>query len=457
MKNVKIGMEVHAQMKTRQKLYCDCPTDFHAAEPNTNVCPICLGLPGNKPMPPNREALNTAIEVALMLGCEVVVGEPMFIQRKHYDYPDLPNGYQKTSTPIARGGSLLGIGIKEVHLEDDPGRYDLSKGRIDFNRSGIPLMEVVTEPDMRSPSEARDFWNELVRTLDYTGKFRSEPGAVRSDVNISLEGGERVEIKNINSAKGVYNALLYEIKRQEKLLRRGRKIARETRGFVDEKMITASLRTKETFADYRYIPDPDIPPIIITEDWLNEIRVGVMENPLVKVRRLMRQYGIREGQARILAYDPQLANMFEEVAQRVTPSLVAGWLTVNLRGMLRHKKLSLEAAGLRVGDVAELLALLDGGELTDYTAEEVLERMIDEGIPLKECLGEELLAVRDVRKLDGIVSSVISSNPQAVSEFKRGNTKVINFLLGQVMNKTGKRADPRKVYELLDRRLKETE
>ncbi|NIM44394.1 MAG: Asp-tRNA(Asn)/Glu-tRNA(Gln) amidotransferase subunit GatB [Nitrososphaeria archaeon] len=456
MRKVKIGLEIHAQMKTSQKLYCDCSTDYHDAEANTNICSICLGLPGNKPMPPNREALETAIEMALMLGCDVVVGEPVFIQRKHYDYPDLPNGYQKTSTPIAGGGELLGVKIREIHLEDDPGRYDLSRGRIDFNRSGVPLMEIVTEPDINSPTEARYFWNELIRIMDYTGKFRSHPGAVRADVNISLEGGKRVEIKNINSAKGIYNALMYEVKRQQKLLRRGREVVRETRGFVDEKMITATLRTKETFADYRYIPDPDIPPIAITHHWIDKIREDMVEDPRTKEKRLMDQYSLNKDQARILAYDRELANTFEEVAQRISPALVASWLTVNLRGILRQRKLSLTEGGLRREDLIKLLKFLQQGQITDYTAQEILERIIDEGGTAEKYLGRELMAVKDVSRLEDIVSDVITSNPEAISDFKRGNRKVINFLFGQVMKRTERRADPERVHKLLKEKLKET-
>ena len=205
--DVLIGFEYHAQLKTKRKLYCDCSTDYLNAPPNTNVCPICLGLPGNKPMPPNKKALEYAVQIALLLGCEIVTEKPIYVLRKHYDYPDLPNGYQKTTTPIGVDGMFNGVKIKEIHIEDDPGRFDPRRGRVDFNRCGVPLVEIVTEPQIHSPSEARKFWKEMTEALMTTGLVREEPGSIRSDVNISLAGGARVEIKNINSAKGVEYAL----------------------------------------------------------------------------------------------------------------------------------------------------------------------------------------------------------------------------------------------------------
>jgi aspartyl-tRNA(Asn)/glutamyl-tRNA(Gln) amidotransferase subunit B len=230
--NIKIGFEVHQQIATRRKMYCNCPTNYQDVPPNTNVCPICTGMPGAKPLPPNQRAVEAAVEIALMLGCRVYTNQTIYIQRKHYDYPDLPSGYQRTSLPLAGGGSLLGVRIREIHLEEDPGQYDPLGGNVDYNRSGIPLVEIVTEPDMKSPEEARNFLRALVRVLEYTGKVRPEAGgAMRADVNISLEGGGRVEVKNVNSIKGAYRALRYEVIRQREKLKRGLRRGEGNPGF----------------------------------------------------------------------------------------------------------------------------------------------------------------------------------------------------------------------------------
>jgi aspartyl-tRNA(Asn)/glutamyl-tRNA(Gln) amidotransferase subunit B len=448
---LKIGFEIHAQMNTKQKLYCDCPTDYQQAEPNRNVCPVCIGLPGNKPMPVNEDALKTTIEIALMLDADVIKDENIYIQRKHYNYPDLPNGYQKTSTPIAKKGKFLDVGITEVHLEDDPGRYDLSKGKVDFNRCGVPLIEIVTDPDIKSVDDARSFWNEITDMLTYTGKIRSEPGTIRSDTNISM-GGERVEIKNINSAIGVYHALQYEVKRQLKAFRRGREIKRETRGFLEDKMITTSLRTKETFADYRYIPDPDIPPIVISNQMLDDVRKHVKESPKAKEERFIDTYRINREQAKILAYDKSMSDMFEKVSKKVEPSLAASWLTQDVRRYLTEKDIYLKDTKLTPSDMIDLLKSLSKKEITPYTAKDIFKKSMEEEKPVNFYL-KKVSPMLGKNYLERIVEEVISRNEDTVSDYKLGNRKALNYLVGEVMREAKGTADPKQAFEIIKRKV----
>jgi aspartyl-tRNA(Asn)/glutamyl-tRNA(Gln) amidotransferase subunit B len=452
---LKIGFEIHAQVNTKQKLYCDCPTDYQKAEPNRNICPVCIGLPGNKPMPINKEALDTCIEIALMLVSDLVRQDNIYVQRKHYSYPDLPNGYQKTSTPVARGGSFLGVGIAEIHLEDDPGRYELSKGMVDYNRCGVPLIEIVTNPDIHSVDEARNFWNEMVKMLVHTGRIRSEPGTIRSDTNISM-GGERVEIKNINSSAGVSHALQYEIKRQLKASRRGIEVRRETRGFLEDKMITTSLRTKETFADYRYIPDPDIPPIVINDEMVDAVKKGVKESPIQKRTRLVAQYKINEEQAKVLASDPELSKMFEDVSKKIEPSLAAGWLVKSVKRHLNEKSISLHDTHLSSDDMIDLLGAAGEKRVTVFAAEGILKKVIDGEHHVNYYLGKASPAVGEERLL-GIIDDVVANNEQSVSDYKSGNKKALNYLVGEVMKENKGAVDPKLAIELLKKRIEEPE
>ncbi|MEE9564802.1 MAG: Asp-tRNA(Asn)/Glu-tRNA(Gln) amidotransferase subunit GatB, partial [Candidatus Hydrothermarchaeaceae archaeon] len=309
-----IGFEIHEQINTPTKLYCDCPTNYRDVPPNTNICEVCTGMPGSKPFPVNQNAIDTVIEIAMMLNCEIIK-DPVYVQRKHYDYPDLPSGYQRTSLPLGKNGNLLGVGIWEVHLEEDPGKYDPVSGKVDYNRSGVPLVEIVTAPEIYSPKEGRNFMRELVKVLRYTGKVRTEGGTMRMDTNISLEGGGRVEIKNINSVKGAYKALNFEITRQKNLMRRGRTVKRETRAFLEAQMITKTMRAKEEADDYRYIPDPDIPPLLVFDEKMSAIRGIMQEAPHLKEERFIRDYAVKADDAKIIASELELANAFEKIAK----------------------------------------------------------------------------------------------------------------------------------------------
>ncbi len=448
--NLKIGFEIHAQMATRQKLYCDCPTDYAIARPNENTCAVCTGLPGNKPMPVNEEAVYNAIELALLFNSNILKGSEIRVQRKHYEYPDLPNGYQKTSTPVARGGEFMGVRIDELHLEDDPGRYDLAKGKVDYNRCGIPLVEIVTHPDMKSPEQARKLWDELSDLIQYTGRFRTETGAMRADTNVSIRNVERVEVKNVNSSSGVYYAILYEIKRQEKAWRRKQPIKRETRGFVDDKMITVSLRTKETFADYRYIPDPDIPPIVINDGMIDAVRARMKPNPFEVTCRYV-GLGLTEETAKAIAFDTTLTGFFEQASTEAPPREVAKWLAGDVRKHLKQKGVVIAETKLTPDALAKIINSVREKEIPAYEGKDVLRRVIYEGGDVTSYLGK-VVVTQDKGALNRLVIQVIQDNPDTVRDIKAGNEGAINYLMGQVRKKS-KAADPSTVLDILREKL----
>jgi len=445
-----IGFEVHQQLTTERKMYCDCPTNYQDVKPNSNVCPICTGMPGSKPMPPNERAVNAAIEIALLLGCEVITDKPIYIQRKHYDYPDLPSGYQRTSLPIGLNGELQGVRIREVHMEEDPGQYDPTLGTVDYNRSGVPLVEIVTEPDMHSPEEARKFLRQLVRVLEYSGKVRPEAGgAMRTDTNISLEGGGRVEVKNINSVKGAYRAIKFEIIRQKSKLERGEPVTRETRAFLESQKITVSMRVKELEEDYRYIPDPDIFPLIIDKARVEAIRASMVEPPYLREQRLVEQYDIEPAAASVIVSERELADLFEAVAKEIDPKLAATWFRTKLKKVLNYMKLRAADVGFTPKQIVSLLRMVDKGEITPEQGELVLRELVRHpGDPRKllQKLGLERLRPAELR---AAITKVISTNRSAVKDYLAGKEEALHFLAGKVMKLTHGRADPRKIVELL--------
>ncbi len=449
-----IGFEIHEQLATKTKLYCDSPTNYREVEPNTNVCEVCTGMPGAKPFPMNQEAIDAAIEIALMLNCEIV-REPIYIQRKHYDYPDLPSGYQRTSLPIGVKGELNGVGIWEVHLEEDPGKYDPITGKVDYNRSGVPLVEIVTAPDIHSPEEARRFLRELTKVLHYTGKVRPEGGTMRMDTNISLEGGARVEIKNINSVKGAYRALKFEIARQKNLRKRGIIVKRETRAFLEAQMITRSMRTKETAEDYRYIPDPDIPPLLITEEKIRQIRSAMPEAPHLKLSRFMRQYGLTRDDAWAITSEIEMADAFEEVVRVYKkPGPAASFFRHIVKKVLGYNDVSFRESHLSGRAIAELLSLRDAGRITDTGAEQVVRTLVRRPGGVERIIEEQGLGrIEKDHVLEKTVKEVLGENPAAVEDYLGGKAEALNFIIGQVMRKTKGRADPKVVRKLLKREL----
>ncbi len=446
---MKIGFEIHEQLNTRRKLYCDCPTSYRDASPNTNVCPVCTGMPGSKPTPPNEKSIESAIEIALMLDCDIVTDEPIHIQRKHYDYPDLPSGYQRTSLPIAENGELMGIGIREVHIEEDPGKYDPEKGRVDFNRSGIPLVEIVTNPDMKSPEEARKFLRSLTRTLEYTGKVRPEPSTLRADTNISLEGGNRAEIKNINSVKGAYKAIKYEVMRQKRM----DEVKRETRAYLESQMITVPMRSKELAEDYRYIPDPDLLPILIDSEQVERIKESMPEAPHLRKQRIVEEYDVDPSVAEVLVQEREFIDLFETVAEEIDPEFASHWFKDILRKVLNYLDLTPKGIPFSTEKLINLMKMVETGKITPEKGERILREMFKKPKGPEELIEELGLEEMEDQALLSSVEEAIENNPDAVEDFKEGKEESLNYLAGQVMKITEGKADPREVMEILKDKL----
>ena len=467
MEDVKIGLECHAQLLTRSKLFCGCSAAYHDAAPNTHVCPTCLGLPGALPVV-NRKAVEYGIKVALALNCEVQ--RRTLFYRKNYFYPDLPKGFQisQYDFPLATNGYVRIesdgneriVRIKRVHLEEDPGRLlykgtiDVAKySLIDYNRSGVPLVEIVTEPDLRSPREARIFINKIRSILEYLGVFDgSLEGALRVDANISVAGGERIEIKNISSYKGLERALSFEITRQRNLLRRGVEIKQETRHYDEVRGVTISLRTKEYEEDYRYFPEPDLVPVEIPEDWVEALRKELPELPDEKVIRFMQQYEITREHAVALTTDIHIANFYESVVAKLGDArLCATWVADVLKGELNYRSMSMKEALQRLTpeDFVKILRFMKEEKITERGAVEVLREMLDVGGRPEEIITRKgLVRMRD-EEIDRVIKEVIAENAPAVEDYKSGKKEALNFLVGQVMKKTRGRIDPKRAYEAI--------
>ena len=373
--------------------------------------------------------------------------------RKHYDYPDLPSGYQRTSIPIGYEGDLNGVRIREVHLEEDPGQYKPDMGTVDFNRSGISLIEIVTEPDMKSPEEARKFLRELIRVLEYSGSARGE-GTMRADVNISLEGGKRAEIKNINSIKGAYKALKFEMVRQKNLIKRGIEIKQETRAFLESQMITVPMRLKEEAEDYRYIPDPDLPPMLADIQKVESIREKMPEPAHIKTERFVKDYGIKKAHARVLTSEMELADSFEKVAKEIDPGFAALWMRDELKRVLYYNKLTYKDSGINADQIIDLLKMLHDQKITTKAGQRIIEKM-PHNSKMPSQIAEELGLIGLVED-DAVLQAVhqaIEENPEAVSDYYEGKKKAMNFLIGQVMRLTRGKADPSKTHQLVEQEL----
>lgn len=474
-----VGLEVHCQLDTKSKLFCGCSTDYRNDGPNTHVCPICLGLPGTMPAL-NKRAIEYAMKVAKAFNC-TITAESEF-SRKNYFYPDLDKAYQITQydKPLAEGGYVeiegddgkeRKITLTRIHVEEDPGRLvhmgNAERGRyslVDYNRAGIPLIEIVSEPEMRSPKEARKFLNKLRATLEYLGVFDSEKeGSLRVDANISLRGSERVEVKNITSYKGVEKALTFEVTRQKNLIRRGLKVDRETRHFLEARGITQSARSKELENDYRYFPEPDLRPLRV-QSWVKDVRLP--ELPDARRERFVQQYGCSLNHARTLTGELKMANFLEAVVagdNNGLCDLAATWIADTLAGELNYRSMSIDAVDPKY--FAALLILLKAGTITDKSAVEVLRVMLDQrlkGDPVET--PDTIISRLNLAKTtgdDGVlfaaVNAVIAENPKAVEDYKAGKNGALNFLVGQTMKKTRGRADPGELNRMMVEALKKAE
>lgn len=442
------GLEIHVQLETKSKLFCDCPTNYQDAPANTNICPVCLNQPGAKPHPTNQQALENALMIALMLNCEIDQGVTYFM-RKHYDYPDLPSGYQRTSVPIGIKGELNGIRIREIHVEEDPGQYKPDLGTVNFNRSGIPLVEIVTEPDIKSPTEARRFLNELIRVLQYSGAARGE-GTMRADVNISINGGNRVEMKNINSIKGAYKALNYELIRQKNVVKRNGVVKQETRAYIENTGSTKPMRLKEDADDYRFITDPDLPPMKISDETIDKVAEIMPEAPHNKVKRFVEEYKIDEETAKVLTSEIDLAISYEEVVKEVDSVFAGKWMRDELKRVLSYNKLDYAESGITANDLIELFNMIQNKEITTKAGQRIIEQMPNNDKSPK-AIAEEL-GLLGVVKDDEVLAAVkqaIDENPKAVDDYLAGQKASLNFLVGQVMRITRGKADPGETVKLL--------
>ncbi|MDD4126490.1 MAG: Asp-tRNA(Asn)/Glu-tRNA(Gln) amidotransferase subunit GatB [Methanomicrobium sp.] len=461
-----IGLEIHCQLNTKTKLFCGCSTDYRDDEPNTHVCPICLGLPGALPKL-NKQAVIYALKVAKALNLEI--SDYSEFSRKNYFYPDLPKGYQisQYDKPIAVKGRMTvdddeghdkEIRITRIHLEEDPGRlvHKISRDRagytlVDYNRSSIPLIEIVTEPDLSSPKEARRFLNKLRATLEYLDVFDGEKeGAIRVDANISLEGHKRVECKNISSYKGVEKALTFEITRQRNLIRRGQEIVQETRHFLEGRGITTGSRSKEDENDYRYFPEPDLPPLKV-KPWAADIELP--ELPDARRERFISQYEISANHAKTLTGDIKVAVFYEEIAS-CDPVLCATWVSDTLLGELYYRNMKIDS--VPKDNFKDLIVLLKDKEITDRVAVDILRIMLDQLNDNEECeMPSDIVSRLGLLKgsddeFSEIIKTVVGANPQAVLDFHSGKGNALNFLVGQVMKETKGRADPKSLNKLIN-------
>ncbi|MCD4808333.1 MAG: Asp-tRNA(Asn)/Glu-tRNA(Gln) amidotransferase subunit GatB [Methanosarcinales archaeon] len=478
---VMIGLEIHVQLnKLNTKIFCGCPLDYHDDGPNTHTCPVCLGLPGSLPVI-NRKAVEYSIKVGLALNCSIE--EHTQFYRKNYYYPDLPKGFQITQYdyPIASRGYIniegedgeVRIRINRAHMEEDPGRLVHEGGSIerskytliDYNRSGVALLEIVTEPDIRSPKEARRFLDKLRNILGYLDVVDTTlEGSMRVDANISLSGGSRSEVKNISSHKGAERALLFEIVRQKNLLRRGGKVVQETRHFDEARGVTVSLRTKEEAHDYRYFPEADLVSLRVA-DWAPGIAKTLPELPDARRERFITHYSITDDHAKSLTSEKQVADFYEEVVNKSSKeitikeipldigiaSISAVWIADILKGELNYRDLNIDS--FRSDDMVSLIKLICYNKITEQSGVEVIRTILDEGGTPDEVVAAKGLLKAGSDLVTVAVEEVISENPGAVADYQNGKQEAINFLMGQVMKKTKGRADAKEVRKMIIQRV----
>lgn len=468
-----IGLEVHAQMLTESKIFCGCSTKF-GSEPNTQTCPVCIGMPGVLPVL-NRKALEFAIKTGLAMNCRIASYSRF--ARKNYFYPDLPKGYQisQYELPICEHGLLeilvegqtRRIGITRVHMEEDAGK-NIHEGSgnfsfVDLNRTGVPLMEIVSEPDMRTPGEASEYMKKLRAILRYLGVCdgNMEQGSLRCDANVSVrpvgqrELGTRTEVKNINSFKFVEKALEYEIKRQIRLLEEGGKVIQETRLWDSSKGITESMRGKEEAHDYRYFPEPDLVPMMPTNEWIDEIRTSLPELPDKKRGRFISGYGLPEYDADLLTAEKAMADWFEEAVKAgAQPKTVSNWMTGELAKLLNEENTSIETCPLKPAHLAEMLRLIDNGTISGKIAKTVFDEMYRTAKNPEEIIKEKgLVQISDSGAIEKAIDEIIAKNPKEADRFRAGDEKLISFFVGQVMKLTRGKANPQMVNDILKKKL----
>ena len=468
-----IGLEVHAQLLTDTKIFCGCSTKFGAA-PNSHTCPVCLGMPGVLPVL-NRKVVEYAMKMALATNCRI--NARCSFARKNYFYPDLPKGYQisQYAEPLAEHGWLdietdgtnSRIGIIRIHMEEDAGKLIHDEynpaSYVDLNRTGVPLIEIVSAPDIRSPEEGVAYLKRLHEILVYLEicDGNMEEGSFRCDANVSLRPqgatrfGTRTELKNMNSFRNVQRALEYEIKRQQYLLDNGREVVQETRLWNDSQGMTNPMRGKEEAHDYRYFPEPDLVPIVVAEQWIEELRGSLPELPQQKRERFARDYGIPLYDAGVLTADRALADYFEELVRICAkPKVASNWLMGDLMRLLNEEHKTIRECPITPAALAELLLLIEDGTISGKMAKEILSEMYSSGRPPAAIVAEKgLVQITDEETLKDVIATIIAANPDQLAQYRAGKEKVFGFFVGQVMKATGGKANPRLINELLKKLL----
>ncbi|MFW6111867.1 MAG: Asp-tRNA(Asn)/Glu-tRNA(Gln) amidotransferase subunit GatB [Candidatus Bipolaricaulota bacterium] len=460
-----IGLEIHAQLLTDTKLFCGCSADYFGEEPNSNTCPVCLGMPGTLPVL-NKQAVEYGLRAALALNC--TIPERSKFDRKNYFYPDLPKGYQisQFDEPLAVNGHLTldgeKIRIRRVHLEEDAGKLLHKSGgssSVDLNRVGVPLIEIVTEPDLKSPEQARKFMEKLRQILRYVDVCSGdmEKGSLRCDANISLTRddklGTKTEVKNMNSFSAVEKALKYEKNRQQKSLEEGEEIDQVTLGWNADAEEAQLMRAKEEAHDYRYFPEPDLVPLVIDDEWKERVKEEQPELPREKKQRWKKEFDLPDYDIGELTETKEIANYFENAAREYnSPKEISNWMMSELFRVLKLPDAELE--DVKPEDFAYLVRLVGEGDINDNTAKDVLERAFTEEKTPKEIVESEgLKRISDEGALAEKIDEVMEENPDAVEDFRSGNENVLGFLIGQLMSKTGGQADPNKAREILKEKL----
>ncbi len=468
-----IGLEVHVQLQTESKIFCSCSTTF-GAPPNTHTCPVCLGMPGVLPVL-NRKVVEYAMKMAMATNCRI--NRRFVFARKQYFYPDLPKGYQisQDELPIAEhghveievAGARRRIGITRIHMEEDAGKLVHDETRpvsyVDLNRTGVPLIEIVSEPDIRAPEEASAYLKSLREIVRYLGisDGNMEEGSLRCDANISLRPrgetalGTKVELKNMNSFRHVQKALEYEIRRQSALLLDGQEIVQETRLWDTAKGITLSMRSKEEAHDYRYFPDPDLIPMEIDDAWFDTVKASIPELPAAKRKRFMEEYGLPAADAAVLTGSRAFADFFEECCSlHRDPKAVSNWMMGEVTRLLHEAGQEIDESRLTPAHLAQLLDLVADSTISGKIAKEVLAQVFETGRTPQEIVEEKgLKQVSDTSQLEAVVDAIIAAHPAEVEKYRAGKTKVMGFFVGQVMRETKGKANPKVVNQLLQKKL----
>lgn len=449
---VKIGLEIHGYLLTKEKLFCKC-LSVHGkkyTEPNINICPICTGQPGSKPLLPNEEAVKKLIQIALVLKC--TINKSVFWQRKHYSWPDLPKGFQSTvsgpyAIPNGVNGKFMEIRIRECHLEEDPAAWNPLTGEIDYNRSGAPLVEIVTEPDFKSSEEVIDWIKNLMAALGYVKAIDKQSG-IKADVNVSIKGGKKIELKNINSTRKIKEAIEIEIARQKKDIPK----EEQTRMYDENDRVTKLMRTKENAIDYRFIKEVDLPYLNVDLKLINDLKKQIPELPQERLKRIIKDYKIDKKTASILTKEIEIVDLFEKVCKKVGVKLALIWVLQEFLSVVNYNKMSVSDFNINPEHFIELLQAIKDNKITESKAQEILRKWVPDSFSPKDEINKNIKISKE--ELNKFIEQAIKENPKAVEDYKKGFKGAINFLVGSVMKNSNKRADFKLTKEMLEKKLK---